>query len=241
MNLNLINDLYNNIKENKSEQNFIKELSDYLEKNIKNNSNNKSNEIPIIEDILSKNNFTTGNKNAVKWNLKDVISKYAEKNLSNDVIYFVKSNKNENTYTVLKAENSKIEELEINKKDIPSNVKINDVLKVKDNNYVIDSISTSELQEKIKNMAKEILDKQDVNLAKHRKEGHLYMVTEEVGNNRFLWDLTDAPKTEFEEVDIPKDLLDKATEGMVLKYTNGKYEYYSDDGFERAEKIQRNS
>ena len=240
MNLNLINDLYNNIKENKSVQNFIKELSDYLEKNIKNNSNNKSNEIPIIEDILSKNNFTTGNKNAVKWNLKDVISKYAEKNLSNDVIYFVKSNKNENTYTVLKAENSKIEELEINKKDIPSNVKINDVLKVKDNNYVIDSISTSELQEKIKNMAKEILDKQDVNLAKHRKEGHLYMVTE-VGNNRFLWDLTDAPKTEFEEVDIPKDLLDKATEGMVLKYTNGKYEYYSDDGFERAEKIQRNS
>ena len=241
MKLNLINDLYNNIKENKSVQNFIKELSDYLEKNIKNNSNNDNNELPIIEDILSKNKFTTGNKNAIRWNLKDVISKYAEKNLSNDVIYFVKNNKNNDVYTVLKAENSKIEELELNKKDIPSEVKINDVLRIKDNNYVIDNISTNELQEKIKNMAKEILDKQNINLNKHREEGHLYMVTEELGDNRFLWDLTDAPKIEFEEVEIPEDLLDKATEGVVLKYTNGKYEYYSDDGFERAEKIQRNS
>lgn len=49
--------------------------------------------------------------------------------------------------------------------------------------------------------------------------------------------LTDAPKFEFEEVDIPKDLLEIATEGSVLKYTNGTYEYYSNDGFERAEKI----
>ena len=63
------------------------------------------------------------------------------------------------------------------------------------------------------------------------------MVSEELGNNRFLWDLTDASKNEFEEVDIPEDLLDRATEGTVLKYTNGTYEYYSNDGFERAEKI----
>ena len=88
-------------------------------------------------------------------------------------------------------------------------------------------------------MAKEILNKQNINLAKHRKEGHLYMITEELGDNRFLWDLTDAPKTEFEEVDISKDLLDKATEGVVLKYINGKYEYYSDDGYERVEKLNR--
>lgn len=64
------------------------------------------------------------------------------------------------------------------------------------------------------------------------------MVSEELDNNRFLWDLTDAPKFEFEEVDIPKDLLERATEGSVLKYTNGTYEYYSNDGFERTEKIK---
>ena len=237
MNLDLINDLFNNLKENKLVQNFIKELSNYLENNIKNDENE---EIPIIEDILSKNNYTTGNKNSIRWGLKDIISKYEQKNLDNDAIYFIKDNKknyNNDVYDVLKAENGKIEEIEINKKDMPKEVKINDVLKIKDNNYIIDNISTNELQEEIKNMAKEILEKQNINLDKHRKEGHLYMVTEELGNNRFLWDLTDTPKNEFEEVDIPKDLLNRATEGMVLKYTNGKYEYYSDDGFERAEKI----
>ena len=63
------------------------------------------------------------------------------------------------------------------------------------------------------------------------------MESEELGDNRFLYDLTDSPDFEFEEVNIPKDLLDVATEGSVLKYTNGTYEYYSSDGFERLDKI----
>ena len=183
MNLEIVNNIYNNLKENKIVQNFIKELSNYLENKNKLNYENIGNS--IIEDILSKNKFTTGNKNQLRWNTNDIISKYTQKNSEN--------------------------------------------------------ISTEKLQEEINNMAKELLDKQNKNLEQHRKEGHLYMVTEELGDNRFLWDLTDAPKTEFEEVDIPKDLLDQATEGMVLKYTNGKYEYYSDDGFERAEKINSSS
>ena len=240
MNLDLVNDLFNNLKENKLVQNFIKELSNYFEKNSKNNLNCENKGIPIIEEILFKNNFTTANQNSIRWNLNDVISKYEQKNSNNDAIYFIKDETN-NSYNVLKAENGKIEETEINKKDMPSEVKINDVLKIKNNKYVIDDISTKELQEDIKTMAKDILDKQNVNLAKHRKEGHLYMVTEELGNNRFLWDLTDAPKTEFEEPNIPNDLLSKATEGIVVKYTKGKYEYYSNDGFERAEKMHSES
>ena len=63
------------------------------------------------------------------------------------------------------------------------------------------------------------------------------MVSEELGNNCFLYVLTEAPGFEFEEVDIPKDLLDKVAEGSVLKYTNETYEYYSSDGFERLDKI----
>ena len=239
MNLDLANDLFNNLKESKFVKNFIKELSDYLKN--KNNLKCENQEIPIIEDILSKNNFTTGNKNSIRWKLNDVILKYAQKNLSNDVIYFVKNNEKNDIYTVLKTENNNIEEIDINKKALPNEVKINDVLKFKDNNYIIDNVASKELQDDIKSMAKEILDKQNINLDKNRKEGHLYMVTGEQGNNRFLWDLTDAPKTEFEEVNIPKDLLSMATEGMVLKYVNGKYEYYSDDGFERAEKIHSSS
>ena len=229
-------------------QNFINELSNYLENNLKNNLNCRNEEVPIIEDILSKNNVTTGNENSIRWKLNDVISKYAEQNFNNDSMYFVKDSKktywsnnekqyNNNFYTVLKVENNKIEEIEVSKKDMPKDIGVNDVYRIENGKYVIDDISSKELQEEIIKMAKEIIDKQNANLGEYRKEGHLYMVSEELGSNRFLCDLTDEAKFEFEEVNITKDLLDRATEGSVLIYTNGSYEYYSSDGFERVEKI----
>ncbi len=204
--------------------------------------------MPIIEDILSKNNVTTGNENSIRWKFDDVILEYARQNFSNDSMYFVQDSKktywsnnqqhyNNNVYTVLKVENNQIEEIEISKKDMPKDIGVNDVFKIKEDKYVIDNLATEELQEELINMAKEIIDKQNEKLDSYRKEGHLYMVSEELGNNRFLCDLTDKLEFEFEEVDIPEDLLDKATEGSVLKYTNGTYEYYSNDGFERADKI----
>lgn len=246
MSLDLVNDIFNNLKENKFVQNFINELSNYLEKNIKNSLDYANEEISIIDNILSENNVTTGNENSIRLKLNDVISNYAEQNFGNDAMYFVKDNKktywannkeycNNDVYTVLKVENNGIEELEINKQDMPKDIGINNVFRMKNGDYVVDIIATDELQNEIRNMAKEIIDKQNMNLEKYRKEGHLYMVTEEIGDNRFLRDLTDESKIEFEEVDIPKDLLDKSTEGVVLKYVDGKYEYYSDDGFERIE------
>jgi len=227
-------------------QNFIKELSNYLENNI----GKGREEMPIIEDILSKNKLTTANENSIRWKFDDVILKYAEQNFSNDSMYFVKDSQktywsnnqkhyNNNVYTVLKVENNQIEEIQISKKDMPKDIGVNDVFRMKDDEYIIDNFATEELEEEIINMTKEIIDKQNAKLDRYRKEGHLYMVSEELGDNRFLWDLTEAPKIEFEEVDIPKDLLDRATEGSVLKYTNGTYEYYSNDGFERAEKVDR--
>lgn len=225
-------------------QNFINELSKYLE----NNLGKQRNEMPIIEDILSKNNVTTGNENSIRWKFDEVILDYARQNFSNHTMYFVQDSKriywsnnqqhyNNNVYSVLKVENNQIEEMEINKKDMPLNIGVNDVFTINNDKYVINDMATEELQEEIKNMAEEIIDKQNAKLDGYRKEGHLYVVSEELGNNRFLRDLTDAPKFEFEEVDIPKDLLDRATEGSMLKYTNGTYEYYSNDGFERVDKI----
>lgn len=225
-------------------QNFINELSKYLE----NNLGKERTEMPIIEDILSKNNVTTGNGNSIRWKFNDVILEYAEQNFSKETMYFVQDSKktywsnneehyNNNVYSVLKVENNQIEEIEISKKNMPKNIVVNDVYTIKEDKVVIDNFATEKLQKEIKNMAEEIINKQNAKLDSYRKEGHLYMVSEELGDNCFLWDLTDAPNFEFEEVDIPKDLLDKAVEGAVLKYVNGTYEYYSNDGFERADKI----
>ena len=226
------------LKKNDFAQNFINELSKKLESNFA----KERTEMPIIEDILSKNNLTTGNENSIRWKCNDVILAYAKQNFSSEPMYFVQDSKktywlnnekhyNSNVYSILKVENNIIEEVEINKKDIPKEIGVNGVFRIKEGKYVIDKIATENLRNEITNMAKEIIDKQNVKLDSYRKEGHLYMVSEELGDNRFLWDLTDKPEFEFEEVDIPRNLLEKATQGTVLKYTNGTYEYYSNDGF----------
>lgn len=240
MNLDLVNKFLKELDENKLVQNFLNELSKYLENNI----GKERSEMPIIEDILSKNKVTTGNENSIRWKCNEVILEYAEQNFRDDLMYFVQDSKktywsknkqhyNNDVYSVLKVENNQIEEIEISKDNMPKNIQVNDVCVINDGKYVIDKTSTKELQEKIVNMAKEIIDKQNEKLNSYRKEGHLYIVSEEIGDNRFLCDLTDASDFEFEEVDIPKDLLNKTTEGVILKYTNGTYEFYSDDGFER--------
>ena len=205
--------------------------------------------MPIIEDILSKNNVTTGNENVIRWKFDDVVLEYAKQNFNNESMYFVKDSKkiywsnnekhyNNNVCSVLKVENNKVDEIEISKKNMPENIGVNDVFREKGGKFIVDDFATAELHEKIKCMAEGIINKQNANIESYRKEGHLYMVSEELGNNRFLWDLTDVPKFEFEEVDIPKDLLGKAVEGSVLRFTNGTYEYYSNDGFERLNRIK---
>lgn len=223
----------------------MKELSQHLGKK----TSEDRLDMPIIEDILSKNNVTTGNENVIRWKFDDVVLEYAKQNFNNESMYFVKDSKkiywsnnekhyNNNVCSVLKVENNKVDEIEISKKDMPENIGVNDVFREKVGKFIVDDFATAELQEKIKCMAEGIINKQNANIESYRKEGHLYMVSEELGNNRFLWDLTDVPKFEFEEVDIPKDLLGKAVEGSVLRFTNGTYEYYSNDGFERLNRIK---
>lgn len=245
MNLDLENIFFSGLTDGNFVQRFMKELSQHLGKN----PSEERLDVPIIEDILSKNNVTTGNENAIRWKLYDVVLEYAKQNFNNESMYFVKDSKktywsnnekhyNNNVCSVLKVENNKVDEIEISKKDMPENIGVNDVFREKGGKFIVDDFATAELQEKLKCMAEEIINKQNANLVSYRKEGHLYMVSEELGDNRFLWDLTDVPKFEFEEVDIPKDLLGKAVEGSVLRFTNGTYEYYSNDGFERLNRIK---
>lgn len=235
MNLDLVNGILKELKENDFVQDFINDLTSYLE--------NKNEEKPILEEILSKNNITTANENSIRWKMDDVILDYAKENFKNETMYFVNDNKkivwknnkkdyNNDILSIWKVENNKIEEIGLEKSKLKEKLSINDVFKIENDEAIIDKIATKELKDKILEMANEIIEKQNNNLSNYKKEGHLYVVKEEIGNNRFLKDITEDKNTEFEEVDIPKEILDKAVEGSVLKYTNGKYEYFSDEGME---------
>lgn len=69
-------------------------------------------------------------------------------------------------------------------------------------------------------------------LNNNRKEGHLYLVTEDRNNEIYLWDFTDKPKHEFKELIPSEELLKFAKEGSMLQYKNGAYELYSENGYD---------
>lgn len=82
---------------------------------------------------------------------------------------------------------------------------------------------------------KEIPNATSRELNENRKEGHLYLVTEDRNNKIYLWDFTEKSKDEFEEIITDEDLLAVAKEGAMLQYKNGKYELYSKYGFDIVE------
>lgn len=103
---------------------------------------------------------------------------------------------------------------------------------LKSNNTIKNFIE--ELDDFLSNQNSSPKDKETIlneSLDKNRKEGHLYLVTEDRENEIYLWDFTDKPKHEFKEIISSEELLKVAKEGAMLQYKNGKYEFYSTDGY----------
>ena len=76
---------------------------------------------------------------------------------------------------------------------------------------------------------------QSQELQENRKEGHLYLVTEDRNGEVYLWDFTEKPEHEFKEVFTSKELIDVAKEGAMLQFKDGKYELYSENGYDMLE------
>ena len=91
-----------------------------------------------------------------------------------------------------------------------------------------------DLSESLKNK-----NKQTQELQEDRKEGHLYLVTEDRNGEVYLWDFTDKPENEFKEVITSEELLKVAKEGAMLQYKDGKYELYSENGYDMLEEAEK--
>lgn len=218
MKLDLFHRLINNPKDTRS---FIKELEESIE----------SPEKGILEEIQSKNKVSFASKNSMKNKRSEILKNFANK--TGDFSFVVKKSEENNTYTVFNFRNGKKTVLDLTKKDMPANATVNSVLRLQNDNYVLDKSTTKLVIEEITRMANRILELQNKQLSEFRKERHLYMVEEDRLDSIYLLDLTDESMGVLEEVDFPEDLKSIATEGTVFQYINGKYEFYSRDGFER--------
>lgn len=223
--MDFFRDLKNNFRNSNEVKDFIKDLLICLD-------NYKTNEdLGILEQIQQKNKVSTISQNKMLKMQNEILKEYANKTSNN--IYFISSkSKTDNTYTIFKYQGNKETTLQVHKKQIPIDTKVNSVLIKENGKYILDNQGTKYVKSKVHEMANEILKEQNQNLNKFRKEGHLYMVEEDINNRIYLLDLSDKSNYVIEEVDFPQELIKKATEGSVFKYQNGKYVFYSNDGYE---------
>lgn len=125
------------------------------------------------------------------------------------------------------------------KKDIDSNGAIkkfmDELTDFLDKINSVKSQNAENRNENILDTEEKLLDIENVlneGLSKNRKEGHLYLVTEDRNNEIYLWDFTDKSKHEFKETITSEELLSIAKEGAMLQYKDGKYQLYSQDGYD---------
>ena len=99
---------------------------------------------------------------------------------------------------------------------------------------VVKEIQKNDIVEKFMSELSNFLENnQEIN--QNRKEGHLYLVSEDRNGEEYLWDFTEKPEHEFKEVFTSKELIDVAKEGAMLQFKDGKYELYSTDGYDMLE------
>ena len=159
----------------------------------------------------------------------EILKEYAKNTTEEGDLYFIFNKvKGTDDYRVIQMGENIDKTITVNSKDLPQNSNLNQVMRLKDGKFELDTVGTEKVQDKIYEKAEEILDRQDKKLQDYRKDGHIYVVTEDKNNRIFLWDTTAKPDFEIEEVNFPENLLNEAKEGNKFIYKNGEYEKISE-------------
>lgn len=228
MNLDLINNLFNNLKENKFVQDFIKELSNYLETSL---TNNEWNDLFSDDLTLYNNKITTKFRNEMLAERAIILQKYAENTKEAGEMYYIYNKNESNSYNLCNCEINKSHEVIIETTEkLPEGTNLGSVLRKIDDKFILDIDATKIINEKINNMIKEKIEEQNNYLSSKRIDGHIYEVGEKYSDTILLYDLNstvDGGSEGFEEIEFTKTLLVSLTEGDKVRYENGEYNVYS--------------
>lgn len=235
MNLDVVNDLFNNLKENEFVQNFINELSNYLENNITNNSkisnNNCSfNNLHLDDLMLYEEKVTVRYRDKMLIERGKILQRYSENTREKGEMYYIydENSSDSNSFNLCICEEGKSHEvITKSKEELPEGATLGSVLRKKDIEFVLDCEGTKSVEKEINIMIKEKIEEQHEYLDSKRVEGHTYEVGEKHSGRIWLYDLDNVQGggiEEIEEIEFPKDLYKDAKEGDLFIYQNGKYE-----------------
>ena len=237
MDLDLVNNLFNNLKENKFVQNFIEEMSNYLENNITNNSKIQSNSSEwnnLISDDLTiyGNKITTKFRDEMLTERNNILQNYADHTKAAGEMYYIynQSESAKNSYNLCICEPEKSHEV-ITKsiEELPEGIDLGSVLRKQGDDFILDAEATKAVGEEINEMLQQKIEEQNQYLESKRIEGHIYEVGEKYSDRIWLYDLNNKANDGIEgveEIQFPKDLYETAEEGDLFLYKNGEYQKY---------------
>ena len=234
MNLGLINDLFNNLKENKFVQSFIKELSNYLEKNSITNtgiSEVGSSWNNLLSDDLEIDNkkIISKYKDEMLLERTNILQDYASKTKNKGEMYYIYNINTEekNTYNLCICQPGKSHKV-ITKKigDLPEGAGLGSVLRKQGEDFILNKEDTQAVESQINNMIKEKIKEQDEYLDSKRIDGNIYEADEKYSGRIWLYDLNYKASEGVEEIEFPKNLYETAKKGDKFIYKNGEYQKY---------------
>ena len=233
MNLDIVNELFNNLKESRFVKNFMEELSNYLENNINNDSKNLNIDYEF-QDLMAEDLTLYNKKVITKFRdemlieRNNILQNYANKTKEKGEMYYIygeSENKN-NAYNLYNCTNGGKEIITKSIEELPAGSILGIVLRKKDNNFVLDNEDTKEIVKEIDTMIKEKIEEQNEFLQSKRIEGHVYEIGEKNSGRMWLYDQNSDNKKAIEgieEIEIPKELYEETKEGDLIIYHNGKY------------------
>lgn len=234
MKLDLVNNIVNDMKNNKLVQSFIKELQNYLESSRFQNSytNIEKGDISLVNSIHNENKIIAKYRDKMYTERTHILNNYAKQTIDKGTMYYIydKNSKMAEGYNLCICEEGKSHiVIEKSKEELPSGAKIGSVLRTIDDEFILDEEATKAISQEIYIMKDEILKEQIEFLESKRIEGHIYEMAENSGDRVWLYDITNESSNGIEgveEIDFPKELLQEAVEGDLFIYENGKYQKY---------------
>ena len=222
-------DFFNKLKENLSKNEILSNISDGINEfitDVADRLNDKnSEEIDIVSKIISNRKTSIASETSIIQARDEILANYAQNTKEKGDLFFVFNKvKGTDEYRIIQMGENTNKTITVEKSKLPNDTKLNYVMRLENRKYTLDTEGTNEIINKIYKKAEEILNRQDEKLDEYRKEGHVYVVSEDINNRIFLWDTTDKPDFEIEEVNFPTELLSEAKEGNKFIYKNGKYE-----------------
>lgn len=221
MNLDFVNNLFNNLKENKLAIDFMNELSDYLENNGWNN---------LLADDLTINDtkIISKYKDNMLKERSNILQDYAENTKEAGEMYYIYnvSENEKNSYNISKTDKShKILTLSID--ELPKGTQLGSVLRKQGDKFILDANATRIVGKRINEMIEEQIKKQNQFLKDKRIDGHMYEVEEKDNGRIWLYDLNNIEGggiDEFEEIEFPKNLYQMSKKGDKFLYKDGEYQ-----------------